>query len=114
MKSSECEIVKCTSKPEGGDKGDEDTGIDDSQDLLAELNPSLCLLPCPGLNGGVPECLDVGLEDDVHEGLEEAEDEPAVDHLDVGGGGKVDAHTELEISLKNFNTFKIFTLERAL
>ena len=105
MKSSDCEIVKCTSKPEGGDKGDEDTGIDDSQDLLAELNPPLCLLPCPGLAGGVPECLDVGLEDDVHEGLEEAEDEPAVNHLDVGGWGKVDANTELELSLKKIQYF---------
>ena len=114
MKSSECEIVKCTSKPEGGDKGDEDTGIDDSQDLLTEPNPPLFLLPCPGLTGGVPECLDVGLENDVHEGLEEAEDEPAVDHLDVGGRGKVHAHTELELSLKAFYSFKIFTLERAL
>ena len=36
----------------------------------------------------------------VHEGLEEAEDEPAVDHLDVGGGGKVGAHTELELELE--------------
>ena len=31
-----------------------------------------------------PQCLDVGLDDDVKEGLEEVEHQPDVDHLDVG------------------------------
>ena len=95
MKSSDSQIVNCTGKPEGDEEHNENTGIDDSQDHSTELYPPLCLLPSPGLAGGLPQRLDVGLEDDVHEGLEEAEDEPAVDHLDVGGGGQVNAHTEL-------------------
>ena len=36
----------------------------------------------------------VGLDDDVNEGLEETEDQPAVNHLDVGGGGQIGAHTK--------------------
>ena len=107
MKSSDSEIMKCTSKPEGGDKGDEDTGIDDSQDLLAELNPPLCLLPYPGLTGGVPECLDVGLEDDVHERFEEVKYQPVVYHLYVGRRGEVGAYTLIEIF-----TYKVFMLFR--
>ena len=36
----------------------------------------------------VPEVLNVSVDDDVNEGLEEVEQEPDVDHLDVGGGGQ--------------------------
>ena len=40
------------------------------------------------------QALDVGLHDDVQEGLEEVEDEPDIDHLDVSGvweaGGDAD------------------------
>ena len=46
------------------------------------------------------ECLDVGLHQDVHEGFEEAEDEPALNHLDVGGVGQIIAHTEQKIFIK--------------
>ena len=35
----------------------------------------------------------VGLHQDVHKGFEETEDQPAVDHLDVGGVGQVGTHT---------------------
>ena len=41
----------------------------------------------------VSESVYVGLHDDIHEGFEETEDQPAVDHLDVSGGGEVGAHT---------------------
>ena len=37
----------------------------------------------------------VGLHDDVHEGFEETEDQPAVDHLDVSGVWEVGADTEI-------------------
>ena len=37
--------------------------------------------------------MNVGLHYDVHEGFEETEDQPAVDHLDVGGVGQIGAHT---------------------
>ena len=42
------------------------------------------------------ECLNVGLHDDVHEGFEETEDQPAVDHLDVSSGGEVGTHTDIK------------------
>ena len=38
-----------------------------------------------------------GLDQDVHEGFEETEDQPAVQHLDVGGGWEVGAHTNENI-----------------
>ena len=37
-----------------------------------------------------------GLDQDVHEGFEETEDQPAVQHLDVGGGWQVGAHTQIK------------------
>ena len=40
--------------------------------------------------------MNVGLHDDVHKGFEETEDQPAVDHLDVGGVGEVGTHTNYE------------------
>ena len=39
------------------------------------------------------QCLPVGLHQDIHEGFEETEDQPAVDHLDVGGWREVSADT---------------------
>ena len=39
-----------------------------------------------------------GLHQDVHEGFEETEDQPAVDHLDVGGVGQIIAHTNNKYS----------------
>ena len=57
----------------------------------------------------------VGLHDDVHEGFEEAEDQPAVDHLDVGGGGEVGAHTNNNIYLTSKKGWtKKLSLEKAL
>ena len=38
--------------------------------------------------------MNVGLHYDVHEGFEETEDQPAVDHLDVGGVGEIGVHTK--------------------
>ena len=81
--------------PKYHNENSEECRIDDTQEKLTEsyllfsvpLHPALVSLV-------VPESLDVRLEDDVHEGLGEAEDEPAVDHLDVGRGGEVGADTE--------------------
>ena len=56
----------------------------------------------------------VGLDDDVNEGLEETEDQPAVDHLDVGGGGQVGAHTNNKYLANKKLDIKIFSLEKAL
>ena len=39
--------------------------------------------------------MNVGLHDDVQEGFEETEDQPAVDHLDVGGVGQICAPTKI-------------------
>ena len=39
----------------------------------------------------------VGLHDDVHKWFEETEDQPAVDHLDVGCVGQMGAHTIINI-----------------
>ena len=41
-----------------------------------------------------PLILDVGVDDDIYEGLEEVEQQPDVDHLDVGGGREVGADAE--------------------
>ena len=42
----------------------------------------------------LPERFNVGLDDDVHKGFEEIEEKPAVNHLYVGRGWQVGAHTE--------------------
>ena len=38
----------------------------------------------------------VGLHEGVDKGFEETEDQPAVDHLDVGGVGEIIAYTSNE------------------
>ena len=37
----------------------------------------------------LPHGLQVGLQHYVHEGLHQVEDQPDINHLDVGGGGKL-------------------------
>ena len=44
------------------------------------------------------EGVNVGLHQDINEGFEETEDQPAVDHLDVGGVGQLGVHTNKELS----------------
>ena len=46
-----------------------------------------------------------GLHQGVHERFEETEDQPAVNHLDVGGVGQIIAHTKIIniYQIKRFN-----------
>ena len=94
-------------QPEHEDKGGEKHGIESFEKLFTELDlPVFVSFPsCPGYSLLSPvhfllrllsECLDEGLHQDVHEGFEEAEDQPAVQHLDVGGGWEVGAHTHIK------------------
>ena len=91
-------------KPENKEKHHEKYWVDNSHEFQANLLPKILvsrgsssppdlhvLLRCLWLRS---ESLYVGLDDDVHEGLEETEDEPAVDHLDVGGVGEAGVDTE--------------------
>ena len=83
-------IVDKTNQPEDKDKDKEKHRIDDPDEGLAEMNlpVSLILGPCLGLGDwSLSESVYVGLHQGVHEGFEETEDQPAVDHLDVGGVG---------------------------
>ena len=90
-------IVDETNQPEGEDKNEEKERIDHPHEELAETNPpvTLTLAPCLGLGErSLSESVYVGLHQDVHEGLEETEDQPAVDHLDVGGLREIGVHTK--------------------
>ena len=49
----------------------------------------------------------VGLHQGVHEGFEETEDQPAVDHLDVGGVGQVGTHTD-NCMTRNYATALVY------
>ena len=56
---------------------------------------TLILAPCLGLGDwSLSESVYVGLHQGVYEGFEETEDQPAVDHLDVGGVGQISGHTD--------------------
>ena len=104
-------IVDETNQPEGEDKKKEKERIDHPHEELAETNlaVTLTLGPCLGLGErSLSESVYVGLHQDVHEGLEEAEDQPAVDHLDVGGLREIGVHTKtrnlsLSLSIKIFS-----------
>ena len=103
-----------THQPETKDEHHEKYRVDNSHEFQANLLPKILVsqvisvFPClpPGLAlslrslCSLSECLDVGLHDDVHEGFEKAEDEPAVDHLDVGGVREVRVDTEQQIIRK--------------
>ena len=90
-----------TNQPENQDKYSEECWINHSQEGQTDFpiwlfhpsgNPVRLLGPgLPGFNRQVvlSESVYVGLHDDVHEGFEETEDEPAVNHLDVGSVGEV-------------------------
>ena len=93
-------VVEETNEPEDEDKDEEKHRIDDPHEDLAEINlpVTLILAPCLGLGDWshlvvLPLCVYEGLHYDVNEGFEETEDQPAVDHLDVGGVGQIIAHT---------------------
>ena len=95
-----------TDQPEHEDKGGEKHRIESFEELRTELDlPIVVTFSRPGcsllifiyfLLRVLSECLNVGLHDDVHEGFEETEDQPAVDHLDVSSGGEVSAHTDIK------------------
>ena len=92
-------IVDETNQPEDEDKDEEKYWIVHPHKDLAEMNfpVSLFLCPCLGLGGrSLSESVYVGLHQGVHEGFEETEDQPAVDHLDVGGVGEIIAYTSNE------------------
>ena len=96
----EIDVVDETNQPEDKDKDKEKHRIDDLHEDLAEINlpVSLILAPCLGLGYWshlivLSESVYVGLHQGVHEGFEETEDQPAVDHLDVGGVGEISGHT---------------------
>ena len=93
------EIIYQTNQPEDSDKNKEKQRIDHPQENLAVVNlpVSLVLSPCLGLGDrSRSHSVNVGLHYDVHEGFEETEDQPAVDHLDVGGVGEIIAYTSNE------------------
>ena len=75
-------VVDETNQPEDKDKNEEKYGIDHSYEHLTEINlpVSLILAPCLADRSllAVSECVYVGLHEDVHEGFEETEDQPAV------------------------------------
>ena len=89
-------IVDKTNQQEDEDKDEEKYRIVHPHKDLAEMNFPVSLFLCPrlGLGGrSLSESVYVGLHQGVHEGFEETEDQPAVDHLDVGGVGEIIAHT---------------------
>ena len=96
-------IVDKTNQPEDEDKNDEKYRIDHLHKGLAEINFPVTLILAPGLGLGdrsLPESVYVGLHEGVDKGFEETEDQPAVDHLDVGGVGQIGAHTNNEYFYK--------------
>ena len=116
-----------TNEPENQNKYDEEYWINHSQEgqpdfplWLLLLHPRLpsILFRCPGLSDltllllvVLSEGVYVGLHQDIHEGFEETEDQPAVDHLDVGGVGQLGVHTNKELSDLSISLFmfiKIF------
>ena len=110
----ENDVVDETNQPEDKDKDEEKHRIDHLHEDLAEINlpVSLILAPCLGLGDwSLSESVYVGLHQGVHEGFEETEDQPAVDHLDVGGVGQLGVHTNKELSDLSISLFmftKIF------
>ena len=90
------DVVDETNQPEEKDKDEEKYGIDHPHEGLADLvcnSSHLFLGPDLTFVGVLDERLPVGLHEDVHEGFEEADDQPPVHHLDVSRRGEVGAHT---------------------
>ena len=53
------------------------------------------------MTGPGPESLNVSLEKNLNKGDDHAEDEPDVDHLDVGCFGKIVEHSNIPFGRKN-------------
>ena len=84
-------VVDETNEPVDNDKEEEKHRIDHSDKDLADINLPVFLILAPSQGLGdrshlvvLSESVSVGLDQDIHEGFQEAEDQPAVDHLDVG------------------------------
>ena len=94
-------IVDQANQPENNNKDEEKYRIDHPHEGLADFNLPVSLsldAPCLGdwrlLVFLLSESVSVGLHNDVHEGFEETEDQPTVQHLDVGGVRKIVVHTD--------------------
>ena len=109
-------MVKETDQPEENNKEDEKYWIDHPQECLTDLPTNLSVQflgpDFPGRNlvtSVLCDRLPVGLHQDVHEGFEETEDQPAVDHLDVSRWGQIGTDTDvMNIYQIKISTFKYF------
>ena len=89
-------VVDETNQPEDKNDDKEKYRIDHPHEVLPEIYLSVFLILSPRLGLGdrsLSESVHVGLHQGVHEGFKETEDQPAVDHLDVGGVREIGAHT---------------------
>ena len=85
-------VVDETNQPVDNDKEEEKHRIDHSDKDLADINLPVFLILAPSQGLGdrshlvvLSEVVSVGLNQDIHEGFEETEDQSAFNHLDVGG-----------------------------
>ena len=98
------EVIDETNQPEDEDVDEKKQRIDHPHKGLTEIYLPIPLILAPSLGLGDrsrSQSVYVGLHYDVHEGFEETEDQPAVDHLDVGGVWEIIAHTKNEYLSNN-------------
>ena len=91
------EVIDETNQPEDEDVDEKKQRIDHPHKGLTEIYLPIPLILAPSLGLGdwsLSESVYEGLHQDVHKGFEETEDQPAVDHFDVGGIGQIIAHTD--------------------
>ena len=111
------EVIDETNQPEDEDVDEKKQRIDHPHKGLTEIYLPIPLILAPSLGLGDrsrSHSVYVGLHYDVHEGFEETEDQPAVDHLDVGGVWEIIAHTKNEYCQITRFDIKIFSLEKEL
>ena len=60
-----------------------------------------------------PECVHESVDDNEKEGHDEVEDEPDVDHLDIGGVGQVGVDLAAMLSLRKFRSIDFTWTKRA-
>ena len=91
------EVIDETNQPEDEDVDEKKQRIDHPHKGLTEIYLPIPLILAPSLGLGDrshSHSVYVGLNYDVHEGFQETEDQPAVDHLDVGGVGQIAVDTD--------------------
>ena len=108
-------VVNETNQPEDKDKDEEKNRIDHPHEGLTEIYLPVSLILSPGLGDwgvlvALYQSMFVGLDDDVHEGFEETEDQPAVQQLDVGGVGQIGVDTEQQIFIKMISTDQVSSI----